>query len=96
MPAIGRSESAATVTKARSWRFYLGASLIGYVGYLLLMGPYLRLLDSGDLDSMPRPAQDAIFVPAWPVYQVPVVRSIYDGYLTHWSDPGFDMPTGWH
>ena len=37
MPATGRSESAGPATKTRSWRFYLGASLIGYLGYLLLI-----------------------------------------------------------
>lgn len=68
-----------------------------YCVYLILLGPYLSLLESGRLDTLPRAIRDAPFYPAAPIYHIPIVRSLYDDYLQLWfSDPNeADPPTGW-
>jgi hypothetical protein len=74
------------------------AFLAGCYGiYLVLLGPFYACVGDGPLSSMPRSASELIFLPAMPVYSVPLVRSLYDDYLEWWYvDPNAaDRPTGW-
>ena len=73
------------------------AVLLGYPIYLFLLGPYHAALGTGRLDALPQYLRDSPFYPAVPIYSVPGLRHIYDGYLTLWyQDPNrADMPTGW-
>lgn len=74
----------------------LRALLSGYLGYLLLLGPYLAIIGTGRFDFLPPIVRDAPFYPAAPVYLVPGLRHVYDGYLQFWYfDPNeADSPTG--
>jgi hypothetical protein len=79
--------------------FTAGLALIAgcYGLYLALLGPFYALVGDGALSSMPHSVSDIIFLPADPVYRVPIIRSLYDDYLNWWYvDPNMaDRPTGW-
>ena len=96
MPPTRKSEPVADRAGEAPGRRYLGIFLAAYAAYLILLGPYLSLCASGTLDNLPRRVTDALFLPAWPIYQTPLVRSFYDDYLTLWHHDGLDRPTGWH
>ena len=71
--------------------------IIGYPGYLLLLGPLYALNGHGAFNFIPLPVREACMLPATPVMLIPGLRSSYDDYLTWWyEDPNApDRETGW-
>ena len=66
--------------------------VLGYVGYLLALGPFFALAENGDLEFVPTPIVDAAFVPVMPVALVPGIRDGYVSYLGWWYDPQNTTP----
>ena len=58
------------------------AVLLGYPLYLVLLGPYYALLETGRLDALPKFARNTPFYPAVPIYRIPGLRHFY-GRLPH-------------
>ena len=95
-PMNSEPSPAARRWEKRLWRGFL-IVMIGYHGYLLLLGPLYALNGHGAFNFIPIPVREACMLPAAPVMMIPGLRSSYDYYLTWWyDDPNApDRETGW-
>jgi len=62
--------------------------VVGYLLYVLSLGPLFALAGRGGLDFVPESVGRAFLLPATPVVLVPGLRNLYRDYLDWWyHDP---------
>ncbi len=81
-----QSDAVDTIRRGHRSVRWLALSTGCYGLYLALLGPFYALVSDGPFSSMPHAVSAVIFLPADPVYRVPIIRSLYDDYL-NWSVP---------
>jgi len=79
------TEPSAFVLRVQRWLLF---GMIGYLLYIIGLGPFFALGGNGYLNFVPESVGRAFLLPAAPVASVPGIRNILRDYLDWWyHDP---------
>ena len=79
------SEPSVFARRVQRWLIF---TVVGYLLYVLLLGPLGALGERSALDFVPESVGRVIFLPAVPITLVPGIATLYRDYLDWWyHDP---------
>jgi hypothetical protein len=95
-PMMSESSPAVLRLQRRLLRGFL-VVLLGYLLYLLFLGPFWALDGRGILNFIPARVRQVCYLPSCPVWAIPHLRGRYADYFDWWYlDPSAaDRETGW-